>query len=569
MLDIAHAVTQKYPALARQPALIRQPALGLLRRLTHEVEINRFLDRHQDVGPFEFIDHVLARFTFSYLVSPRERENIPSEGRVIIVANHPLGTLDGLALLRLVGEVRRDVKILANDLLWQFSALRALLLPVDNLTRSGYRQSMTRIVGSLMNEEVVIVFPAGEVSRAGPSGIKDGPWQSGFLHFARKTNAPILPVHLGGKNSALFYSLSLIYRPLGGLLLVDEMFKKHAVDLPVRVGEPIPLERFDLAELPTRTKVKLLRKHVYRLPKNKKSLFATVRPIAHPEDRAQLRRELRDAECLGQTHHGMRILLLDYRNDSAVMRELGRLRELTFRRIGEGTGRRLDLDDYDRHYRHLLVWDEEALEIAGAYRIGEVGTVLRDKGPDGLYSSSLFAYPDGWLERMSESIELGRSFVQPRYWGRRSLDLLWYGIGAYLKTRPEVRWMFGPVSISNAMPRAAQDLLVSYYRHYYGASVTGVKARAPFQPLGERLKEAGQLFIGNDARHDFKMLKEQLALHGVTVPALYKHYTELCEPGGVSFVDFGIDADFGYCVDGLVQVEVARITERKRLRYIG
>ena len=569
MLDIERAVIEKYPALANQPTLIRQPALGLLKRLAHEIEVNRFLDTHRELGAFEFVDRVLEHFTFSYLVSARERENIPSEGRVVIVANHPLGTLDGLALLKLVGEVRRDVKILANDLLWQFVALRPLLLPVDNLTRSGYRQSLALIVDSLMAEQAVIVFPAGEVSRVGPTGIKDGPWRSGFLHFARKTNAPILPVHLGGKNSALFYSLSMIYRPLGGLLLVDEMFKKHAVDLPVRIGESIPLERFDLPELPNRAKLKLLRKHVYRLAKNKKPLFVTTRPIAHPEDRAILRYELREAECLGQTRNGMRIVLIDYRVDSAVMRELGRLRELTFRRVGEGTGKRLDLDDYDRHYRHLLVWDEDRLEVAGAYRIGEVGKVLDNKGVEGLYSNSLFAYDGDWLAGMSDGIELGRSFVQPRYWGRRSLDLLWMGIGAYLRARPDVRWMFGPVSISNAMPRAAIEMLVIFYRHYYGVAQHGVRARAPFHLSPERLSESQQLLRGDDLRHDFKVLKDQLALHGVTVPALYKHYTELCEPGGVRFLDFGIDANFGYCVDGLVQVDVDRINSRKRSRYIG
>jgi putative hemolysin len=569
MLDIERLIDDKYPALNGRAPLVRQPAMGLLRRLMHEDEVNDFLARHRDAGPFEFVDHVLEHFRFSYMTSARDRCNIPSEGRVVIVANHPLGTLDGLALLKLVGEVRRDVKVMVNDLLWEFVPLRPLLLPVDNLTGKGYRKTARAGNEALMAEQAVIVFPAGEVSRAGPAGIKDGPWLSGFLHLARKTNAPILPVHVGGRNSALFYSLSMIYRPLGGLLLVNEMFKKHAMDLPIRIGEPIPLARFDLPTLTNRTKLKLLRKHVYRLAKNRAPLFVTERPIAHPEPRQALRAELDEAQCLGTTKDGMRILLHDYRADSVVMRELGRLRELTFRRVGEGTGEHRDLDDYDRHYQHLLVWDDKAMEIAGAYRLARVGEVLNTHGAEGLYSASLFDLSEQWLASVGEGIELGRSFVQPRYWGRRSLDLLWFGIGAYLKANPSVAWMVGPVSLSNAIPRAALELLVYYYQHYYGANESGVRARAPFRVSSSTVEEARALFCHQDAAADFKVLKQQLGMHGVTVPALYKHYTELCTSGGAQFLDFSVDADFGYCVDGLVRVEVAKVKAKKRARYMG
>ncbi|WP_151702782.1 lysophospholipid acyltransferase family protein [Nitrincola alkalilacustris] len=573
MLNIEQLVDEKYPSLQTKPALIRQPFVQLLRQLFHESEVNAFLTTHQSLGAFEFTDKVLENFRISYLVSAREKENIPSEGRVVIVANHPLGTLDGLVLLKLIGEVRRDVRIIANDLLWQFEPLRPLLIPVDNLTQSGYRRTVREVTRCLMRDEAVIIFPAGEVSRAGPTGIKDGPWQSGFVHFARKTNAPILPIHLSSKNSALFYSLSLIYRPLGGLMLVNEMFKKYAEDLPVRVGEVIPLERFDGSDLPLKTKVKLLRKHVYRLPKKKKPLFVTEKPIAHPEEKLLLRRELKSAECLGKTQDGMQIYLFDYRPDSAVMRELGRLRELTFRRVGEGTGQRIDLDAYDRDYQHLLLWDEEAMELVGAYRIGE-GKRLMQNGMEHFYTSSLFQYQPAMQEVLRQSVELGRSFVQPRYWGKRSLDYLWYGIGAYLRSRPDIRYMLGPVSISSKLPQQARDLLVIYYRHYYGDNTYGdtaarVLPNAPYQPTAAGIAEADILFGYECAKTDFIALKERLDLYGVTVPTLYKQYTELCEPGGVRFLDFSVDADFGYCIDGLVLVEVDKVKSKKRQRYMS
>ncbi|WP_442934799.1 GNAT family N-acetyltransferase [Nitrincola sp. A-D6] len=264
----------------------------------------------------------------------------------------------------------------------------------------------------------------------------------------------------------------------------------------------------------------------------------------------------------------MQIYLFEYASDSPVMRELGRLRELTFRRVGEGTGQRYDLDSYDRNYQHLILWDDEALELVGAYRIAECASVIRDNGLQGLYAASLFSYQPELEPLLQNAVELGRSFVQPRYWGRRSLDYLWYGIGAYLKSRPHIDRMLGPVSISAKLPQIARDLLVIYYRHYFGREQLA-KANAPYGPSDAGLSEAQRLFCFEDAREDFIALKERLDLYGVTVPTLYKQYTELCEEQGVHFLDFSVDADFGYCIDGLVMVKVAQIKAKKRQRYMG
>ncbi len=222
------------------------------------------------------------------------------------------------------------------------------------------------MIGALEEDRAVIVFPAGEVSRAGPAGVRDGKWLSGFLHAARRTNAPILPVHVGGRNSSRFYSLSSMRGPLGTLMLPSEMFRQRDRQIPLRVGGLIPLARFDRDDLTTPVKLKLLRKHVYRLGRGRKGVFVSETGIARPENRQRLREELREARCLGETADGKRILLFDSRPDSAVMREIGRLREITFRRVGEGTGNKRDLDDFDNHYRHLILWDDQDLEIAGA-----------------------------------------------------------------------------------------------------------------------------------------------------------------------------------------------------------
>ncbi len=568
-INVEQVLLSKYPGFAQKPAPVRRSTLFCLRRLVHESEVNRFLGDNASVSGFEFVDRVLDYFNFSYSVSHKDRLNIPSTGRVVIVANHPLGALDGLALLKLVGEVRRDVRIIANDMLLHFDPLRSLFLPVDNINGGTRKRDINRIVECLHNDEAVIVFPAGEVSRAGITGIKDGSWNSGFLLFARKGNAPILPIFVGGKNSALFYGLSSLNKSMSALLLAHEMFNKRSRTLPIKVGEPIPFSQIDTLPVASKVKAKLLRKHLYRIARKKTPLFKTEKTIAHPQDRRALKQELREAELLGETSDGKKIYLFDYRNDSAVMQEIGRLREIAFRCVGEGTGERSDLDRYDRHYRHLILWDEEDLEIAGAYRLAEAGRLSLTEANAQLYSASLFRYGEQMQPYLQQGIELGRSFVQPRYWGRRSLDYLWYGIGAYLRRHPEVRYMFGPVSLSNGYPKRALNLLVWFYRHYFPDQEQLGRSMNPYHIDRDSEVELQRLFNGQDYAADFALLREQLEFLGVSVPTLYKQYSELCEPGGVRFLDFGVDADFNYCIDGLVLVDIDYVKERKRQRYIG
>lgn len=568
MIDVETVLTNKFPSFSTQPKAVQKTALFCLRQLVHEEEINEFLKQNQEATGFEFIDRVLEYFNFSYSLSHTDRMNIPSTGRVVIVANHPLGALDGLALLKLIGEVRRDVRIVANDVLNHVEQLSSLFLPVDNLGKSTRKRDIARIVESLRNEEAVIVFPAGEVSRAGMTGIKDGKWNSGFLRFARKANAPILPVFVGGKNSPLFYGASYVNKSMSGLLLVREMFNKKSMTLPVRIGEPIPFQHIDQLPISTSEKTRMLRKHLYRVAKRKSSLFKTEKTISHPQDRREIKKELKSAQLLGETSDGKKIYLFDYQPDSAVMQEVGRLREVSFRCVGEGTGEKKDLDNYDRYYRHLILWDEDDLEIAGAYRLAEAFKLIHDEESP-LYSASLFQYSEAMIPYFQQGIELGRSFVQPRYWGKRSLDYLWYGIGAYIRQNPEVRYMFGPVSLSNSYPQPAKEMLVWFYKHYFADHNQLGKANSPFILSEEARERLSSIFSGDDYKQDFIKLREQLDYLGVSVPTLYKQYSEVSKDGGVRFIDFGVDADFNYCVDGLVMVDIHQIKDKKYQRYVG
>lgn len=567
MLNIEQAVQQKFPNFQHQKPWVRIPTLGFLRKITHEQEVNRFLELHKQLEGFDFIDEVLDYFNFSYSITHRHRNNIPATGRVVIVANHPLGALDGLCLLKLVGEVRRDVKIVANDMLLNFAALNSLFLPVDNLSKSTRKSSIARIVECLNNDEAVIVFPAGEVSRIRPGGVRDGKWNTGFLNFAKKTQSPILPIYVEARNSSLFYSASMVYKPLSGMMLAHEMFNKNSKTIAMRVGEPIAYQQLEQLPLVKAEKAKLLRRHLYRMAKGKKPLFVTEQTIAHPQERRAIKKELQQAELLGETADIKKIYLFDYQPNSAVMQEIGRLREITFRQVGEGTGKKRDLDQYDRDYRHLILWDEQELEIAGAYRIGEVARIM-DSGHT-IYTSELFDFNPAMQGYFPQSIELGRSFVSPKYWGKRSLDYLWYGIGAYLKRYPEIRYLFGPVSLSNTYPDFAKALIVSFYQKHFADSEGLATARVPTSFDNDIQQRVCSTLLNQDADSDFMAMREQLAHMNVTVPTLYKQYADICEPSGVRFIDFNVDANFGSCIDGLVMVDLQQLKPAKRKRYLG
>lgn len=572
MINVEAAVSAKFPAFAAAPALLREPAMRFLRNLLHETEINTFLAANADVSGFDWIDRIFEYFDFSYTVSARDRANIPASGRVVMIANHPIGSLDGLALLRLVGEVRRDVKIVANDLLANFRALEPLLIPVDVMAGGSALRSYRQVVDELEKERAVIVFPAGEVSRVSPLGVRDTPWRPGFLHFARKALAPVLPVHIEARNSLLFYSASLLFKPFGTVLLSDEMFKHQSNVIRFHVGEVIPCNKLHSDRLNDRTLVARLRKHLYKLGRpHKKAIFETERTIAHPEHRQLLQKELKTAQLLGVTRDNNAIYLLAWSPDSAVLREIGRLRELAFRKVGEGTGKRRDLDDFDRHYQHLVLWDREAMEIAGAYRLGIGAELLREqgKGLSGFYTHSLYEYAPELAAYLRQGVELGRSFVNPAYWGKASLDYLWQGIGCYLAHHPDVRYLFGPVSVSASFPRALCEELVYYFTTYYGAKHKLAAARRPFTLSADATARLQQRYADHDREQGFALLQESFTSAGCRIPVLYRQYTALFEDDGFQVLVFSIDPDFSDCLDGFCMTDLNLLKASKRERYIA
>lgn len=539
----------------------------VLRKLLHEEEFQQFAVRHRHLKGLDTVEQVLEHLNIHCQIPVRSLEQIPEQGPLVIIANHPTGTLDGLALLYAVSRVRRDVKVVTNRMLTHLEPLSSLFIPVDNVNGRTAKAALQLMDRQLQNGGVLIFFPAGEVSRITRRGIHDKKWHSGFIKLAAKYRAPLLPAWIEARNSTLFYASTLVSQNLPMLLLMQQMFRRRNSNLPVTIGEQIAWSTWCTPQTTPREMTDKCYRHVQLLGKGLPGIFKTESAIARPEPRALLKRELHQAECLGRTADG-KVIYLWQRNgqeEVPLLRELGRLREIAFRAVGEGSGRRRDIDSYDDDYLHLILWDEDDLEIVGAYRFMPTALQMEKRGLDGIYSYSLFHYDERMDDILQHGIELGRSFIQPRYWGRRGLDYLWSGIGAYLARHPHYRYLFGPVSISGGLPPSARDLLVAFYRLWFPARHPLAESRRPYPAS---LPDALAQFGGEDYSEDLTRLKSLLGNLGCGIPPLYKQYSEVCEPGGVQFIDFGSDPDFNNCVDGLVLVDLTYLKANRYQRYI-
>lgn len=561
MLQIERRLAERYPHWFRgRRASLARPLLQTLQRWSGLEAIDAFLAANVQLRGLDFVAAALRYLQVDYQVDAAARARIPVQGRLLVVANHPSGALDALALLDLVGSVRSDVRIVANDFLGAIGNLDGLLLPVRILGGRPSADSLRAIEQALENDECVIVFPAGEVSRLGPHGVRDSRWRGGFLRFARECNAPVLPVRISARNSALFYGASALFKPAGTALLAREMFARRERRIVLRVGHLLKVS----ARTDTASELRKVRQVLYAIGTRREAMPPGPEPLAPAIDPQLLRAQVERLAVLGQSVDGKRICAGRLAADSPLLREIGRLRELTFRAIGEGTGRSRDLDAYDSWYEHIVVWDAAAMKIAGAYRVARGASLLAAHGIHGFYTASLFRYGDDAIPRIAAGMELGRSFVAPEYWGGRSLDYLWQGIGAWLRRYPNVRYLFGAVSISAALPIPAREQIVAYYARFHGACDGTAISKRPF-----RYRAAPPQFDALDADTSFRVLKANLDALGATVPMLFKQYTDLCEPGGARFLAFGIDPAFSDAVDGLIEVDLQRLRAKKRERYLG
>lgn len=567
-ISVESYFTHNYPSFQNLPSLVRRSILLFTKRLLHENEINHFLSDNKNLDAFSFIESILEYFNIDIKIYKNQLSRIPSYGRTVVIANHPLGALDALALLHVIQDVRKDIKIVASNFLGEFDNLKSVLIPIENVKGKMERSSVLAIHEALKKEQMVIIFPSGEVSRARPNGIKDTKWRSGFLKVAQKMQAPILPIHIEAKNSKSFYLLSMINKSLATATIPHEMFKYQNKNISFNIGKSIPYESYNIPSLSVNDKVKLFRKHFYKIAKKQRGIFKTHNSISLAENRQELKYELESAKLLGETSDGKKIYLYSNDEDNSVIKEIGRLREISFRQVKEGSGKKRDIDDFDYYYEHIVLWDDKDLEIVGSYRITQAKSVVEMLDIEGLYTSTLFNYKEEFSKYFNNGIELGRSFVQPKYWNSRALDYLWQGIGAYLRAHPSIRYMFGPVSISKSYDEEATSLLVYFYMNYFGAKETSVEHIESYSISKEKSDRYDKLFLKDNYKEDLITLKYELQARGYAIPTLYKQYSDLCDDGGVEFMDFGIDRDFDDCVDGFIVVDVTKLKAQKRKRYI-
>ena len=451
----------------------------------------------------KFIDQALTALKVSYDITGLEARSIPCEGPLVVVANHPFGGLEGLILASILLEVRPDTKLMANYLLARIPQLRTIMFPVDPFER---KESTLRNLKPLRDSiawlkagHVLVVFPAGTVSYLSlqEHRVIDPKWYDSIAKIVRKSGADVLPVFFTGANSTLFQIVGLLHANLKTALLPRELLNKRNKKIIVRIGRPIPVRRLNTftgdEKLMTylRMRTYTLKYRCQEVPAKKGGIMlfkkrSAVEPYAVlPNPKTEVVAEEVDRLPSVQkllTNGEFTVLHAQAHQIPNLLSEIGRLREITFRTIGEGTGKPLDLDRFDLYYTHLVVWNNAKKHVVGAYRLGRVNSILNRFGKDGLYTSTLFEYNDSLLQHICNGIELGRSFVRNEYQKLYTpLLLLWKGIARFVAFNPYYSTLFGPVSISNNYSAISKQFMVCYLsaNHYAPRYCPHDKAEGP------------------------------------------------------------------------------------------
>jgi putative hemolysin len=569
-INLAEALAIQVPTIVQRSNKFGiRTLLSVLSKLIHLKEINAFIEKQKSKTGIDFIDELFESLDVSYSISAKDKLKIPSEGKLLIVSNHPLGGVDGLILLKMISEVRADVKIIVNDVLMNIDNLKDHFLPFDLFTNKPQRDRIEMIYKALNNNEAIIIFPAGEVSRFSLSGIRDSKWKKSVIQLAKKFKTPILPVYIHARNSLLFYLISIFQKKYSIFFLPRELFNKSGKTFSINIGHHIPAAAFNNRYHKTDNQIKLLRKHVELVGNGEKGVYEVEKNVIHPVPEKIIKQQINKCKVLGLTADKKKIFLVESFMAPEVLKEIARLREITFRRVSEGTGKKMDLDKYDDYYKHIVLWDEEELEIVGSYRIGIGRNIMPTLGVKGFYTSELFSHSVHLENILHQSAELGRSFIQAKYWNTAALDYLWQGLGIFLKDNSYIKYTFGGVSLSKTYSDEAKKHIIYFFGKWFPDNDQLSKAKNKFNITNIELNELSRAYNSQDYKSDYSNLKNFLKHLGFSVPVLYKQYSELCEPDGIRFIDFCIDPDFNDCVDALILVEVDKIRPSKKERYFN
>jgi putative hemolysin len=533
-------------------------------------------------GSPDFLTRALDELGVGYRMARGDLKNVPCQGPLMAVSNHPFGVVEGLVLARILLELRPDVKILANHLLASIPEMRPLLIELDPFGGKGSAArniaGLRASLGWLKKGGALIAFPAGEVSSLALKKrmVADPPWQRGVTAIARKAGAPVLPVFFQGRNSALFQAAGLVHPRLRTLLLPRENLGRCGQELELSLGAVISPEK--LAAFPSDEDASVymrFRCHLLRNRSRQEGRKAPARiQASHLALAAQKPRQarLREIEALPEERILARsepfvVFEAAAREIPAVLHEVARLRESTFRHVGEGTGQPLDTDRFDAHYRHLVLWHEKDREVAGAYRFAGTDEVLAAQGAGGLYTASQFRISRGFWDRLNPALELGRSFVRPRYQkSYQPLLLLWKGLAEYVIRNPRYRVLFGCVSISGDYSPLARELMMAFLRRHSFDTELARLVRPTRAPKGGQLSRL-DLCVPEAAFRDPGDLGDLVAEvdSGRGIPVLLRQYLKL----GGRIAAFNLDPDFGNCLDGLISVDLRATDQRVLARFMG
>jgi len=569
-------ITTEEFAKATKLDKLKMPGLAaLLMEVMKINQVNEVFAQAQHKNGIEFIDAILAGCGVEIEFDERDLKNIPKEGSFIAIANHPYGGIEGLVLLKMLLTVRPDAKLMANFLLKKIPNLSDYFIavnPFENIEHSSSISGLKNTLELLNAGTPIGIFPAGEVSTFDMESqqVTDRLWHPVVGKIIAKAKVPVVPVYFHGNNGLLFNLLSMIHPALRTAKLPSELFNKQGQTIKLRIGKPINIA--DYPEYNNSSKLlSFLRARTYALgtgleeekklfnPRNLFKIKKLPEAFAPEMDRAILEKEvepLRDTYRAWQEKN-YEVFIVPTSVIPNVIREIGRLREITFREIGEGTNKSVDLDEYDIYYHHLFIWDTEAKLIVGAYRIGLGDEIFYSQGKNGFYLNELFKIKEQLMPVLRKSIELGRSFIRKEYQQKPlPLFLLWKGIFKFLIDNPRYRYLIGPVSISNSFSKFSKSLIVDYINrnHFDHEMAQYVKPRRKFKVDFSKI-DADMLMAGEDSFKNLDDIISEVETRSMKVPVLLRQYIAL----NANIICFNIDPKFADCLDGFLVLDFQKV----------
>lgn len=541
--------------------------------------LNKIYNNNSNKKDLQFLNSILNEFEIRFEIPDEDLKRLPKDGSFITISNHPLGGIDGILLLKLMLEQRSDFKIIANFLLHRIEPLKPYIMPVNPFEEhkdakssiAGFKQSLQH----LKEGHPLGVFPAGEVSTYKDGKlIVDKPWEEAAMKLIKKAEVPVVPIYFHAKNSRLFYRLSKINDTLRTAKLPSELLTQKNRVIKVRIGRPISVdaqnEYTDLTEF-----TDFLRRKTYMLahPYEKQSILKKVpsslkiskppRAIATPVDQELMTQEiaqLRTDDLRLFASKNYEVFLAPAVNMPNILQEIGRLREITFRAVGEGTNNATDLDHFDEYYHHLFLWDDNEKEVVGAYRMGLGSKIFSQYGIDGFYLQDLFRFEPELYKMMSESIEMGRAFIVKEYQQKpMPLFLLWKGIVHTTLRYPEHKYLIGGVSISNQFSNFSKSLMIEFMKSHYWDPFVAQYVR-PKKEFKVQLKDVDKDFVFDETEADlnkFDRIIDEVEPGNLRLPVLIKKYIKQ----NAKVVAFNVDPLFNNSVDGLMYIRIADLPE--------